>query len=95
MNKLQSSPTILIFLVLCLGMITVGIAPVFIAVDMPIIDGVEIDSDTFEVDEDFFSANCRATEIIYLVCSRGGILHLNAKPAALARPFSPPKLFHI
>jgi hypothetical protein len=74
-------------------MISVWIAPVLLMTAMPAMDFVETDSDSFEFEKDIILVNRHNGDIVQPMNFRIDAIRLNMRPAALARVFSPPKLF--
>jgi hypothetical protein len=93
MSKIQNSLTIFALLILCLCMVSVWIAPVFLGTGTPVIEFTETDSDPLEFEEDLFLVNQGTDGIIHPLNLRIGAIHLNTQPASLACVFSPPKHF--
>jgi hypothetical protein len=93
MSKLQYSLTSITLLILCLCMVSVWIAPMFLGTGTPVIEFTETDSDPSEFEEDLFLVNQGAGGILHPLNLRIGAIHLNMQPASLARVFSPPKPF--
>ena len=94
MRKLPSYRTTFRLLILCLCMVSLWIAPVFLEVAIPVGALSETDSDPYEFDDDLFSTRHEIVETMDDASSRVGTIYLSAKPASLGRLFSPPKSTH-
>ncbi len=78
-------------LILCLGMISVWIAPVFHWTDLPAIGFAEVNPDQFEFEDDFFAMSIVDVTIAEQVFSNSRTTSLDCQPASLLPVFSPPK----
>jgi hypothetical protein len=93
MSKIQNFLAVFTLLTLCLCMVSVWTAPVFLGTGTPVIEFTDTDFDPLEFEEDLFLVNQGGDGIIHALNLRIGAIYLNMQPASLARVFSPPKHF--